>query len=263
MKSVKSGFSLCTFSGRFGDILWSLPTAREIAKLHEYPVSFAVMPQYASLVPLLKAQPYIADAYALEDWVCTGSPHGDQPWKPPTIPPGYDYVYHLTYRSHPMRRTLVESIAEQQSVSLEMRSWISVPKPKKRRETFTICYAFTETQKEKKKALFEFLFHNFDATCDWVDLKTHSWLEAARELKASHIFLGCRSANYVLAVGTGIPILTYEPTLERRPMLFSCPWALEMMGGVDDFRYCLDILEGAHESFRTHLGRDRRSDYDT
>src|SRR5271163_5136145 len=113
---------LCTFSGQYGDILWSLATAQELYRrrrnkyvenpeLHnndDVNVDFGIMPQYRSLVPLIQAQPYVGSAFVLEDWITTGSPFGCQPWNPPKVPPGYDEVRHLTYRFHPQEECLAD-----------------------------------------------------------------------------------------------------------------------------------------------------------
>ena len=138
--------ALATFSGKIGDILWSLPTVRELGKRYG-PMDFAVMPQYESLLGLLDAQDYIEHAFVIPEWVCWGSPHGDQPWEAPVevlskrhtlsvdldvkgdthMMMGYetDHVYHLAYRAHPgigaPAMPLVDFIAHQQNLVLEDR----------------------------------------------------------------------------------------------------------------------------------------------
>src|SRR5271170_584409 len=93
---------LCTFSGKFGDIMWSLPTVRQISKNLGTRVDMGIMPGYKTLLPLLQEQKYINRAYTIDNWECTGSPCGDQPWNPPVdCEEEYSNVFHLTYRRHP------------------------------------------------------------------------------------------------------------------------------------------------------------------
>ena len=89
---------LATFSGKFGDILWSLPTVRAISEmlLGGEKLDMVVMPEFQSLVPLLKAQDYIADAGVRQDWHMLHDHYGYQPWQPPkAIEEGYEKVWHL------------------------------------------------------------------------------------------------------------------------------------------------------------------------
>lgn len=102
---------LCTHPGRFGDILWALPTMRALSEAYEAPVELMLSAKYESLRPLLDHQPYIS---------CTGF---DPAWRvqetapiSPRCPPQsevyeqasaatgeryYDHVYHLGYRGWP------------------------------------------------------------------------------------------------------------------------------------------------------------------
>src|SRR5437660_1090724 len=95
---------LTTFSGKFGDIITSLPTVRQISKNHGVKVNMGIMPSYKALVTMLKRMSYIEDAFAIDNWFCQGSPFGDQPWEAPLDMLGsYDKVFHLAYRNHPHR----------------------------------------------------------------------------------------------------------------------------------------------------------------
>src|SRR5215467_12449688 len=118
---------LCTFSGKYGDILWSLPTARQIARdIAGGKVDFATMPYYESLRPLIASQEYIDECFVIPDWIRTHSNHGDGPAESPKqtiageVSTGgdaiigvqakigdyqslrtYDKIYDLTYKGHP------------------------------------------------------------------------------------------------------------------------------------------------------------------
>ncbi len=48
--------TLCTFPGRYGDIIWALPTVRGISEV-EGPVDLLIAGEFASIVPLLEQQP--------------------------------------------------------------------------------------------------------------------------------------------------------------------------------------------------------------
>src|ERR1700739_3708930 len=94
---------LATFSGKFGDILWSLPTAKTISEvLLGSKVDFCMMSAYKSLIPLLEQQPYIDKAFVAEDWTFWHDNYGMQPWhSPKRVHDGYDRVWDLAYKSHP------------------------------------------------------------------------------------------------------------------------------------------------------------------
>jgi hypothetical protein len=238
---------LATFSGKFGDCLWSLPTVRELAFKHrpvltEYPyepVDFAIMLPYRSLLPLLGAQPYIASARVLDDWICTGSPHGDQPWQPPAkYEEGYDHVYHLTYRQHPgmgvaPNLPLADYIAWQQGLTLTQPvvPFIEVPN-RWEKEPLSICFGFNESQAETKTSLVYFLRKSLPATVQLVNVATMPWVEAAERIAGSGFFIGCRSATWVVAMGVGAETFTFEPNSSRNAYgpygkVFGCPYGKE------------------------------------
>ena len=62
---------VCTMPGRFGDILWALPTVRAIARYHDQKVELAVSAKYERIVPLVTAgaREYISRAYGVDSWV--------------------------------------------------------------------------------------------------------------------------------------------------------------------------------------------------
>ena len=74
---------LCTFSGQYGDAIWSLPTVRAISQMVGEPVDFAIMHQYSSLVKLFRMQSYISEAFGVDYWLQVHNNHGAQPWHPP------------------------------------------------------------------------------------------------------------------------------------------------------------------------------------
>lgn len=225
---------LATFSGCNGDILWSLPTVRQISKIHNAKVDMGIMPAYKSLLPLLQLQPYICTAFVVEDWVCTGSPCGDQPWQPPKrIEEHYEKVYHLTYRRHPYgNESLIDFIAWQQGLTLEepVVPFISYGDVDISYVTNVskgyIAYAFNESYAPEKQQFMDLV--KTEVGRHWtlsafINLNKDSfvntpipWIDSAAIIKNALCFIGCKSANYVLAHGVGQEnIILYEPHPNR------------------------------------------------
>jgi hypothetical protein len=251
---------LTTFSGRHGDILWSLPTVRAICKslipfsanVDLYPeMHFGIMPAYRSLLPLLNAQSYIDKAFVIENWECVGSPCGDQPWKAPfhilvdgtyyaTEDPVegrelyYNKVYHLTYRTHPTKdQPLIDFIASQQGIVLkDPIPFLSLPEHNfKGVDHPLISYAFNESMMDLKEKQIQFFKDNLP-DFGFIDVSKVPWLDAAAITNKSVCFIGCRSANYVLACGLGKRVFVYEPNIARSKYgpwgtTFTCPYANE------------------------------------
>jgi len=231
---------LCTIPGKFGDLLWALPTVRELNKkeyingrhsVDEHGVHIGVMPQYESLLPLLNVQPYIDKAFVIENWTCTGSPHGDQPWEAP-VPEGYDKVYHLGYRNHPNRNhPLIDFIAGQQGIQLTKPiPFISVPSNINLLKPY-VAYAFNESMMELKDPFIQRVKEELNEVL-FVDVSKLPWLNAATMISNSMAFIGCRSANYVLSCGLGKKVFVYEPNTSRSihglwGTTFSCPYVDE------------------------------------
>lgn len=235
---------LCTFSGRFGDILWSLLTVKALAARHGT-VDMQIMPAYLSLVPLLNAQPYIDTAFTNDSWICTGSPFGDQPWEAP-VPSGYDKVYHLTYRYHPVI-PLALHIAQSAGVADAdfAQPFIYSPAARRRYMLPNAAVGFNPDWMEQKlvfaKRLREELEQHRSPTF-W-DLSGMSWVNAAEVIDNASFFLGCRSALAVLATGLGKKRLIYEPHPGRRPSTFGFPHGEEVMPDVNDFPAFLRTAE--------------------
>jgi hypothetical protein len=256
---------LCTFTGKFGDILWSLPTAKYIAeRVAGQSVDFAMMPYYKSLLPLLVSQTYIENAFVAEDWLRTHSNHGDQPWQPPewvekggplhydaeqhgikTAQVPYDKCWHLTYRGHPgitaPSMPLVDFIAYQQGISFN--GYDPVPfldvdesvEEEARKIHFTsgpmldvikdkrlVTYNFNEQYAEQKQKFLEALWAKLallspeaSVGFELFNVGEVGWKEAAWLIKKSLVYVGCRSANWVVANGVGQQTITFEPHPSR------------------------------------------------
>lgn len=235
---------LATFSGKFGDILWALPTVRELT-WKVGPVELGIMPQYISLLPLLNRQPYIERAEAIENWRCEGSPYGDQPWEAPVRAGKYEIVYHLTYRRHPVGMSLMQWTAMQVGIQLENRPggvlpFIHVGKNGEDQwEEEVVAWAFNDSDRERKtdfvKRLEQVTERKTGIKAKWINVQGLSWVDAARVIRRARFFVGCRSSNYVLAHGLGQRVLCFEPNPARRGPVFGCPYGQEVCPEVQDW----------------------------
>lgn len=227
---------LCTFSGKLGDVLWSLPTVKEIAHRVGEPVDMLTMFECKSLLPLLEAQPYIRKAWASEEWQgsCTGSPHGNQPWQAP-VPEGmYDRVDHLTYRYHPVLPLMVHTARVTAGIELPPNPlpFLEVDTPECL--SHYAAYAFNPSFGEQKEQ-FTVRLRQHLPDIAFVDVGAYPWLVTAAMIKNAAMFIGCRSANYVIAHGLAKKVLVYEPNIGRWPETFGCPYGTEVMPNVNDF----------------------------
>lgn len=242
---------LCTFSGEYGDILWSLPTVRAVAQITDGKVDFACMPDYVSLLPLIQAQPYIDKAFVIPEWIKWHSNHGAQPWHPPKAQTNdiYERCFHLTYQSHPglggARLPLIDFTAHQQGMKLkDPLPFLFVPFVEedkcgdvefKRLCDGVVAVAFNAQYVELKKQFMDELYrHPKMKRTGFVDTTVYPWLEAAKEIKNATCFIGCRSSNYVIANGVGQKnIFTFEPHPARNMYgqlgdIFGCPYNSEV-----------------------------------
>ena len=234
---------ICTFSGKFGDILWSLVTVKAITQVvGQMHVDMAIMPQYESLLPLIQDQPYIGEAFVIPEWICTGSPHGDQPWLPPRRFADYDRQYHLTYKGHPgitpglPRMALIDFIAWQQGIKFVQNPVPFIDAIEYKLKVPYIAYAFNSDVAEIKERFLEWaqrLTKEQVPEYDWRDVTKLGWKGAAVAIKNAMAFVGCRSANWVLACGVGQKnIFIYEPNAARNKHgmfgdVFGCPYVKE------------------------------------
>ena len=271
---------LCTFSGKYGDILWSLATAKRLAeRIVNSKVDFAVMPYYEPILPMLASQSYIDHAFVIKDWVRTHSNHGDQPWQPPQVVTAdgktevkaqvrhetedlvgdtintYDRVWHLTYKGHPgitaASMPLIDFIAYQQGVGWGNEPCVPFLTATDHSDEFAkieltlgncldvmrqgrlISYAFNEQYADQKKVFFESLYQQTEGLVEFFNIASLTWPAALYAISMSKFFVGCRSANWVLAMGLKKQTITYEPHPARHQsgnlgLIFSCPYGLEI-----------------------------------
>jgi hypothetical protein len=82
---------LVTFPGRYGDLLWALPSVRAVSEAIGGPVDLVIAGPFGSIVPLLEQQDYLGTVTARPDWVVQDT----APMTPRTPPLGaveYDPV---------------------------------------------------------------------------------------------------------------------------------------------------------------------------
>lgn len=210
---------LCTFSGKNGDILWSLPTARALAERDGQPVDFGIMPQYEKLLPLIEGQEYINRAFTIPNWITTGSPFGDQPWEAPIG--AYDDPYthgitHLTYREHP-NIPLIRYISQLQGVDLgPYRPWLKFPPAEYLFENEVMC-GFNPDHSTEKLVFMDTL-RSLLPGINFIDVSKDGsveWTVAASCIQTAGIFIGDRSALAVVGYGVGAKVITFEPNMSR------------------------------------------------
>lgn len=252
---------LCTFPGKYGDILWSLATAKYISeKVIHKKVDFAVMTYYHSLAELIAAQPYINAFRCLTKWVRVHSDFGDQPWQPDKdvqkdLEGRYKWIWHLGYRCHPGRIAggaelpLVHFIAHQQGLAFKDWSYLPFLRPDpfqfiahssqmakdivvKDEPYVALC--FNDQYKQRKQNFTEVFLKNLEGSgIEVVQLDKFSWLDSAFLLEHALCYVGDRSANWVIANGVGCECITFEPhpakhKSGRLGYVFSCPEGKEL-----------------------------------
>ncbi len=246
---------LCTFSGKFGDIIFSLATVKAISELFNRRVDFRCMPYYQSLIPLVASQPYIETAGVYEDWIRTHSNHGDGPWQPPErYEKEYKQFWHLSYRGHPgitaPEMPLIDFTAFQQGIRLKEPvipfifaddtveplatpiHFSSGQFMEVVNQNRLVAYAFNEQYEQQKKEFFASLYSETQGAVEFFNLNTVGWKEAAWVISKSLLFVGCRSANWVVAQGLGKEAVIFEPHPARHAKghlgrVFSCPYGRE------------------------------------
>lgn len=225
---------LCTFPGRYGDLLWALPTVRAISEAAGEPVDLHIAGEFGSLIDLVETAPYIGHVGCDQQWTLT--PPAE--WNPPYVPRGYDDVLHLGYRGWP-DQPLAQSIyaqvqREYPAVALGPldlgRPWLTMGERRWPDERPRLVYGFTEEWFELKYGLFALLQRyrdyrglNLSTSGRWTtELDNHawSWEMAARRTEGATLFVGCCSAPHVLAVALGTPVVVVEPSEARQNPIF-------------------------------------------
>lgn len=242
---------LCSMPGRHGDILWSLPAVRAIAEAYDEPVTLAVSRKYGSLKELLELQPYIKHCMVLANWdvqetapITPRTPHGAYNID------AFEHRYDLGYTGWPMKPLPFEceTIANvmrpsygQKPITIDLaRPWITAPPAE--RAPASVVIGWSDEWFELKFGITELLFpcdNNTDRPMQpyLIDIlvppnsrwsseayplgsSTDQWMDSARRLSQTDIFLGCCSALHVLAVAMGKQVVCMEPNPQRHHDIF-------------------------------------------
>jgi hypothetical protein len=266
---------LCTFPGRYGDLLWTLPSIRALSRRVGQPINLLIAGEFASITLLLQQQPYLGQIITDPAWSL--SPPNE--WQAPPIS-GFDLTFHLGYRGWPTLALPYEALhnLNAETVDAGMRSagmgniqpselaltdpWIQVDGPGPPCE---LAVGFTEAWFELKLGLLASLDRYLPPyvqltppgsrwTTEGVGLvavQAGDWLIHARTIRNSERFLGDCSALHVLAVAMGIPAIICEPMEARWNPIFY-PVGMDgpqvtVVKGTDgrptfDARHCRDML---------------------
>ncbi len=246
---------LATMPGRFGDILWALPTVRLLAARHDTKVDFMTSPAYSDILDLIQRQPYILETWTNDDWELRETAPMT-PYKPPACDcDDYEAIYHLGYQKWPSR-PLAEEIrvetlgggqaGDPQYVSLET-PWINMPDATTRTSPGpVVAVGFTNEHIELKMGVLCGLVASLPeiswrlvvpdgraahrawewervTRVEWPENFTFwqtSWVQAAHVIATADLFFGCLSALWVLANAVGTPTVIMEPSPERHHPIF-------------------------------------------
>jgi hypothetical protein len=250
---------LCTHPGRYGDILWALPTMRAISQAYGQPVDLIIPGEYRGIADLVEAQPYVRMCAARDDWrVEQTAPI--TPRVPPRIDVSYDQIYHLGYEGWPTP-TLAEDVydraaaqygqaqalAPYQFPELDLETpWVTTSTIVRKSDRPRVWLGWSEEYFELKVGLTVALATHFpDVEFWWIrpwggrydevdrlaDFGQHRlgknvgmirahWHTTVDVALSCHVFLGCLSASWVLANALGLPTVIVEPNAQRHQPVF-------------------------------------------
>lgn len=271
---------LVTHNGRYGDLLWALPTVRAIARRLGEPVHLLIPGEFASIAPLLRQQSYLAQVLVHPGWA-----QGDRtPWgnlrqiTDVQYPGGelhqIDAVIDLGYRGWPepdcVRHTMATANLALFSKDVAgpitwdelqlVTPWITIPPSNLVLGGFPLVLAFSDVHFEMKYGLSWILrmrgiSHKvIGENPRWQTeglVPATTWEESVHYLQQARVVLACCSALHVLAVAVGTPVLLMEP-LEARwnpvfyPLGMDGPQVTVIRGNdgrpTHDARHIVDVL---------------------
>ncbi len=230
MKSI-----LASFPGKYGDVLWALPTIRAISERYHTPVTLVLSATYGQhgFADLLNAQDYCRVVVDPEWHPIEGAETAAQVPPCAKTPPYCDYHYqlHLSYRGWPQLPLPVatQMLAQQSLDELLIidlrRPWITVSTPYALQGL--VAVGFSDDWFELKFGLVQLLRRAgvpIAATCfaygsrwdrEASQEQSADWMRVARVFAGSRVVLACNSALHVLAVALGRPVVMMEPSEAR------------------------------------------------
>lgn len=272
---------LVTHPGKFGDVLWALPTVRAISEAHGEPVDFATSVQYSddSFRRLINKQPYVDIAFHIPGWmVYDTAPMTPREPTPELLAKSYERVYHLGYEAWPKYYCALDvylrALALNSSLSaLDDSPWVTLGPSDRSSNTILVCWSqewielkmgltlavaakFPEVQfkilcPRRQCRQEEWLWVLPDNCC----LVHGDWLEACRWMEQATFYLGCLSGSWVLANATGTPVVAVEPAEARHHPVFwrDSPINHMTIGGdlkpTFDARHTCDMVKLALERY--------------
>ena len=233
---------LCTLSGKFGDIFWAMASARELNRRGAI-VDFATMERFSAVKFLVASQPYVRGYIAMPecDWPYGNDSCGVQPWLPRRVSDAYDYVFHFTYRSRP-HVPLIDYPGLLYGFSLSEPALPFIDVGPVENQDNLVAHAFNSMFRREKDELLERVRREFPMLI-FEDVSGKPFLQSARVIKSARMFLGCRSANFVLAQAVRQRCLTFELESGRRGRIFSCPYGTEVMPDPEDTKSFIETIQ--------------------
>jgi hypothetical protein len=241
---------LCTFPGRYGDLLWALPTMRALSRRINGPVDLQIGGEFASLVPLLQYQDYLGEVWADTRWALTPPNEWCAPNADHRAGPFPDQVVHLGYRGWPQTGLPFETCANLRQypasgalMTMEELAlhepWITLPDT--HHPPADLVIAFSETHFELKLGTTLLVLEQLarhapnvtyricttprsrwvtDLWPTWSSIHPGTWMDYAVYLQGARVALCCNSGAHVLAVAMGVPVVMYEPMEARWNPIF-------------------------------------------
>lgn len=231
---------LASMPGRYGDLLWALPTVRALAQTYDTPVTLLLSQKYSRLKDLLAQQAYIEQVLVAEEWaVVETAPM--TPRVPPTVPEGYDRVFHLGYPGWPEHSLPVtiwniawhqKPDADGELTPLDLETpWIHADLDV---EPVSVVYGWSDEWFELKYGVTLLTHRQWDEviyaphsrwttearSTKYLFSEDRDWQEAACLIGAATVFVGCCSALHVLACALGTRCVLMEPNEARWNTIF-------------------------------------------
>lgn len=223
-----------TMPGRLGDLLLSMPVAREIAKLHGGVVRVATSRYCEPAAPLIERLDFVRQVVIDCDYKIEHHHFGTQPWLMPGYRDDETYrTYHLGFRHFPLAGQLVTHLAgEPYGVVPAPGPWLPAIKRSERGPVAAHAtdgnvdtmvsmirnYVFSPRRVRvigmarevapALEALREFAFCEARVVADFAEI--HAALDGCSE------FVGINSGPSIVAMGGGLPVVwPHRPGVEQ------------------------------------------------
>ena len=246
---------VATHPGKFGDLLWALPTLRYIAGCEHGAVELWIPAALDPLRPILEAQPYIGHVWADQEWQVQ-----DTAPATPRVPPSLRTdesmrLWHLGYETWPSRPLPFEvaaRVADLTPQELDLSPWITIPSAFSSLGKVSGSPEWIRMHYGEPASLLP--YHQDEILVAWTDrwfelkLGLNTWLQAqglslfspcmegsrfqavgaralawpalAYAIEARDVVLTDCSAIHVLAAAMGKQVVVVEPETDRHHEIF-------------------------------------------